>query len=145
MCATPFSLSADKNDIAGKQVEINQRLDEAVCPAGDCVRVGCFIPLPIDVASRRPRCQHCSLRGRANLSKSTTPGRRPESTNWRRAEFAQYKRRCIQNSASTRRLDYVQRISVNPFHYYYYYGHLYSASSQGPQMRYVGRDGCMVS
>jgi len=24
-------------------------------------------------------------------------------------------------------------------------GHLYSASSQGPQMRYVGRDGSMVT
>jgi len=41
MCATPFSLSADKNDIAGKQVEINQRLDEAVCPAESAVSSRC--------------------------------------------------------------------------------------------------------
>ena len=31
------------------------------------------------------------------------------------------------------------------YYYYYYYGHLYSASSQGPQMRYVGSDGSMVT
>ena len=28
---------------------------------------------------------------------------------------------------------------------YYYQKNLYSASSQGPQMRYVGRDGSMVT